>query len=42
MAKEKFYTLDAILAYDADYNMIYGERSMVRLLLFLNTDLKTT
>ena len=27
MAKEKFYTLDAILAHDADYNMIYGERS---------------
>lgn len=27
MAKEKFYTLDAILTHDADYNMIYGERS---------------
>ena len=25
--KEKFYTLDEILKYDADYNMIYGERS---------------
>lgn len=27
MAKEKFYSLDAILTHDADYNMIYGERS---------------
>lgn len=27
MAKEKFYTLDAILTHNADYNMIYGERS---------------
>ena len=27
MVKEKFYTLDAILPYDADYNVIYGERS---------------
>ena len=27
MAKEKFYTLDSILAHNADYNMIYGERS---------------
>ena len=27
MPKEKFYTLDNILQYDADYNMIYGERS---------------
>lgn len=25
--KEKFYTLDEILKYDADYNVIYGERS---------------
>ena len=27
MAKEKFYTLDNILSHNADYNMIYGERS---------------
>ena len=27
MAKEKFYTLDNILSYNADYNVIYGERS---------------
>ena len=27
MAKENFYTLDSILAHNADYNMIYGERS---------------
>ena len=27
MVKEKFYTLDNILAHNADYNMIYGERS---------------
>ena len=27
MAKEKFYTLDNILTYNADYNIIYGERS---------------
>lgn len=27
MAKEKFYTLDAILEYNAHYNVIYGERS---------------
>lgn len=27
MSKEKFYTLDNILTYNADYNMIYGERS---------------
>lgn len=27
MAKEKFYTLDAIKSHNADYNMIYGERS---------------
>ena len=27
MAKEKFYTLKNILEFDADYNMIYGERS---------------
>lgn len=25
--KEKYYTLDAILTHNADYNMIYGERS---------------
>lgn len=25
--KEKFYTLDEIIKYNADYNMIYGERS---------------
>lgn len=25
--KPKYYTLDAILKYDADYNVIYGERS---------------
>lgn len=27
MAKEKFYSLDNILTHNADYNMIYGERS---------------
>ena len=27
MSKEKFYTLDNILSYGADYNIIYGERS---------------
>ena len=27
MAKEKFYTLDNILSHNADYNIIYGERS---------------
>ena len=27
MAKEKFYRLDNILTYNADYNVIYGERS---------------
>lgn len=27
MTKEKYYTLDAILPYNADYNIIYGERS---------------
>lgn len=27
MAKEKYYTLDNILTYNADYNVIYGERS---------------
>lgn len=27
MAKEKFYSLDNILAHNADYNVIYGERS---------------
>lgn len=27
MAKEKFYRLDNILQHNADYNMIYGERS---------------
>lgn len=27
MAKDKFYTLDNILSHNADYNMIYGERS---------------
>lgn len=27
MGKEKFYTLDNILTHNADYNMIYGERS---------------
>ena len=27
MAKENFYTLDSILTHNADYNMIYGERS---------------
>lgn len=27
MAKEKFYSLDNILSHNADYNMIYGERS---------------
>lgn len=27
MAKEKFYTLDNILTHNADYNVIYGERS---------------
>lgn len=27
MTKPKFYRLDNILSYDADYNMIYGERS---------------
>lgn len=27
MAKEKYYTLDNILSHNADYNMIYGERS---------------
>lgn len=27
MAKEKFYTLTNILSHNADYNMIYGERS---------------
>lgn len=27
MAKEHFYTLDNILTHNADYNMIYGERS---------------
>ena len=27
MSKEKFYRLDSILAQNADYNMIYGERS---------------
>lgn len=25
--KEKYYTLNNILAYNADYNIIYGERS---------------
>lgn len=27
MAKEKYYTLDNILSHNADYNVIYGERS---------------
>lgn len=27
MSKEKFYSLSNILSYNADYNMIYGERS---------------
>lgn len=27
MAKEKFYTLDSILSHNAEYNIIYGERS---------------
>ena len=27
MAKEKFYTLDNILSHNAEYNIIYGERS---------------
>lgn len=27
MAKEKFYTLNSILSHNADYNIIYGERS---------------
>lgn len=27
MSKEKYYTLDNILSHNADYNMIYGERS---------------
>lgn len=27
MGKDKFYTLDNILSHNADYNMIYGERS---------------
>lgn len=27
MAKEKFYSVDTILTHNADYNMIYGERS---------------
>lgn len=27
MGKDKFYRLDNILSYNADYNMIYGERS---------------
>ena len=25
--KEKYYTLNNILTYNADYNIIYGERS---------------
>ena len=27
MSKVKYYTLDKILEYNADYNIIYGERS---------------